>query len=129
MNQLVDKASAASLERATLPIELKPDGRNRWDGALGVGTAVIAGLSILLARSQPARASDECLAQPHCCSLATCTPCNYNVSHDRFYCPAGYNRFTWSCMEGSQLAWCGECTTSTTSCYQGTFNCSCWFWN
>lgn len=106
-----------------------PASSDRWDRVLSVGTAVIAGLSTLLMKAQPADASHECLGQPHCCNLATCTWCDYTVAPDRFFCPAGYNRFEWSCVENGVLAWCGECTGSTTSCFIGPWQCSAWFWN
>lgn len=106
------------------------DHPRRLDRLVLVGSAVIAGLSTLLMRAQPA-AAVGCLGEPDCCHLATCTWCNYNVSPDRFYCPTGYNRFTWSCVDSGtgNLVWCGECTTSTLNCFNGSFTCSAWFWN
>jgi hypothetical protein len=108
----------------------EPTDPRRWVRIVGVGTAVIAGLATLLARSQPAGAWHECLGQPHCCELATCTLCDYNVSHDRFYCPSGYFRYTWMCTEpDGSFWWCGECTGSQINCFNGPFACSQWFAN
>lgn len=129
MKELTGASHIATEAAAIEFLEPEPNGNDRWDKVLGVGTAVIAGLATMLSRSQQAAASHECLGQPHCCTLATCTWCNYQVNPDRFTCPSGYNRFTWSCMEGSQLAWCGECTTSTEDCFHGDIICSAWFWN
>lgn len=101
----------------------------RWDRVIGVGSAVIAGLSTLLMQSSQASATHGCLSQPDCCSLATCIWCPYTVSPDRFYCNTG-TRYTWSCVDAGtgQLAWCGECAGGA-DCWSGPFSCSAWFWN
>lgn len=98
-------------------------GRRRF---LIAGTAVIAGLATLL-RPEPAAA--DCLGSP-CCALATCTLCDYQVSRDRFICPAGYNQTLWTCVESGTgyLVWCGECSAGP-SCYEGPWYCSTWFYN
>lgn len=89
------------------------------------GTAVIAGLATLL-RPEPAAA--DCLGSP-CCTLATCTLCDYNVARDRYNCPTGYNRTLWTCVESGTgyTVWCGECSTGT-DCYSGPWLCSTWFY-
>jgi hypothetical protein len=106
-----------------------PSTRTRWSKALGAGTAVIAGLAVLM-RSQQAKATG-CLGEPDCCTLATCTLCSYNVSHDRFDCVAeGGYRTTWTCIEAGtgRTVWCGECAGDPTNCRVGPFTCSTWFY-
>ncbi|WP_331771900.1 hypothetical protein OG948_50930 (plasmid) [Embleya sp. NBC_00888] len=100
-------------------------------GARGIGVKALAGASAFIAglatliNATPAAA--DCQGSP-CCSLASCTMCNYRVAHDRFYCPTGYNRTVWSCVSGSSMFWCGECSGGT-SCWNGPFACSIWFNN
>lgn len=113
-------------ERASVAQDMDP---SRRKGLFAIAGAVVGGLALLLDKT-PARASHECLGQPHCCSLATCTWCRYAVSKDRFNCTewSGYKRTTWSCNENGRLAWCGECAKGPT-CWDGGFKCSIWFWN
>jgi hypothetical protein len=90
---------------------------------LAAGSAVIAGLATLL-DAKPAAA--DCQGSP-CCSLARCNLCDYKVAHDRYTCPAGYYRVIWTCVS-SGITWgCGECSTSSSSCWQGSFACSIYF--
>ena len=116
----VDEASLKTAER------MDP-GRRR--GLFAIAGALIGGLAVVIQKS-PAAAGHECLGQPHCCGLATCTWCQYAVSRDRFNCSehSGYKRLTWSCSESGRLAWCGECAKGPT-CWDGGFKCSIWFWN
>jgi hypothetical protein len=101
-------------------------------GLLAAAGAIVGGLTVLLGRA-PAEASHECLGQPHCCSLATCTWCRYSVSRDRFNCSeftkTVHYRRVWSCSQSGRLVWCGECTTNKASCWNGSFGCSIWYYN
>lgn len=67
---------------------------------------------------------------PDCCNLyfPNGPECNYSGNKSSYTCPQGYTRQWWPCCEGTRMAGCGECTTSTTTCWQGTFNCSIWWW-
>jgi len=65
-----------------------------------------------------------------CCHLALPnTECNYSGSKANFTCPSGFHRQYWLCCEGTRQAGCGECTTSTSTCWSGSFNCSIWWWS
>lgn len=116
----VDQASVQAAE------EMDPTRRR---GLFAVAGAVVAGLTVLV-QNTPARAVPGCLGEPACCGLATCLWCNYAVSRNRFNCSEhpGFNRTTWSCSQDGRLAWCGECAAGST-CRQGPFACSIWFWN
>jgi len=100
---------------------------DRSGGFLGAGTAIIAGLAILLS---PRSASASHGMPSPCCDLATNTLCDYQVSRDRYNCPSGYNRTLWTCTEPGtgRLVWCGECSSGST-CYNGPWYCSTWFYN
>ncbi len=100
---------------------------NRLAGVLTAGSAVIAGLAVIF-QAKPVEATNGNLGSP-CCNLATNRWCNYQVSHDRFTCSPGYNRTTWTCTEPGtgRLVFCGECSTGS-SCYQGPWECSSWFY-
>lgn len=66
---------------------------------------------------------------PDCCSLARPDKeCHYVGSKTNYTCPDGFYRQFWVCLEGTQLVGCGECTQSTTTCWDGDFDCSIWFW-
>ncbi len=90
---------------------------------LTLGSAVIAGLATLL-NAKPAAA--DCQGSP-CCSLARCNLCDYQVSHDRYTCPSGYYRVLWTCTSAGITWGCGECSTSSSSCYSGSYACSIYF--
>lgn len=85
-------------------------------------TALVAGLATLFLGG---KAVADCQGSP-CCSLAKCNMCSYQVNKDRYTCPSGYNRRTWSCVTGSNRYYCGECASGST-CYDGPFACSIWF--
>ena len=64
-----------------------------------------------------------------CCSLARKDKeCSWVGSKSNFTCNHPYYRQWWYCCEGTQQLACGECTTNTSSCWSGTFDCSIW-WN
>lgn len=65
-----------------------------------------------------------------CCSLAFPNGpfCEYTGRRQDYTCPEGWYRQWWHCCEGSRLAGCGECTRSQTTCWQGPFLCSMWWW-
>jgi hypothetical protein len=66
---------------------------------------------------------------PGCCHLALPnTPCPYVGHPSNYTCPSGYYRQWWYCTEGSQRRACAECTKSSTTCWQGPFICSIWWW-
>jgi hypothetical protein len=66
---------------------------------------------------------------PECCSLARPDrECHYAFEKWDYQCPSGYHQQYWTCCEGTYLVGCGECTTSTSTCWQGDFECSIW-WN
>lgn len=94
-------------------------------GALGYltkgGMALVAGLAGVLATSEPAAA--DCQGSP-CCQLARCTVCPGSC---RYTCPSGYYRRYWWCAAGARIIGCGECTTSSSSCWSGSFYCSVWW--
>jgi hypothetical protein len=121
LSPLANQPSQASVEIGGSPR------RDRWRVILGAGTAVIAGLATL-AKTQPASA--DCQGSP-CCSLYSCTVCDYQVSRDRFQCPSGYWRAVWSCNEPGtgKLVWCGECAGVLNDCYSCPCACSIWFYN
>ncbi|MGW5679454.1 hypothetical protein ACWEV4_30985 [Streptomyces sp. NPDC003860] len=85
-------------------------------------TAFVAGLATLFLGG---KAVADCQNSP-CCALAKCNMCSYAVNKDRYTCPSGYNRRTWSCVKGSSRFYCGECAKGAT-CYDGPFACSIWF--
>jgi hypothetical protein len=63
-----------------------------------------------------------------CCSLARLdNECRYVGGKSNFTCPEGYHRQWWHCCEGTRLLGCGECTTSTSTCWSGSFECSIWW--
>ncbi|MEU5108141.1 MULTISPECIES: hypothetical protein [unclassified Streptomyces] len=86
-------------------------------------TAFVAGLAALFMGDR-ANAAD-CQNSP-CCSLAKCNQCSYSVNKERYTCPSGYNRRTWSCVKGSNRYYCGECAKGS-DCWSGPFACSIWF--
>lgn len=91
-------------------------------GLLGAGgMALVGGLAGVLATAEPAAA--DCLGSP-CCSLASCNRC---AGSCHFGCPGGYHRQMWFCAAGARPIGCGECTTSTSSCWRGSFQCSVWW--
>jgi hypothetical protein len=65
-----------------------------------------------------------------CCNLEfpNGPECSYSGDKSNYSCPDGYNRQWWFCCEGTRQAGCGECTTSTSTCWSGTFNCSIWWY-
>lgn len=67
---------------------------------------------------------------PDCCDLYFPNGpfCEYEGHKSNYRCPEGYNRQYWPCCEGTRLVACGECTQSTTTCWQGEFVCSIWWW-
>ena len=122
--------TTASLECVTpsetgVDFEENGGGKGRRFAVLASASAFIAGLATLV-NATPAAA--DCLGSP-CCSLATCTWCNYAVNRDRFTCSSGWTRRTWSCTTaGGSIFWCGECAKGA-SCWNGPWNCSIWFAN
>ncbi|GAA1660633.1 hypothetical protein GCM10009765_07650 [Fodinicola feengrottensis] len=86
------------------------------------GMALVGGLAGVLATAEPAAA--DCQGSP-CCHLARCNKCAGSCWN--WGCPGGYTRQYWGCVAGSRPIWCGECTTSTSTCWSGTFYCSIWW--
>ncbi|WP_279579529.1 hypothetical protein [Fodinicola feengrottensis] len=85
--------------------------------------ALVGGLAGVLATAEPAAA--DCQGSP-CCHLARCNKCAGSCWN--WGCPGGYTRQQyWGCVAGSRPIWCGECTTSTSTCWSGTFYCSIWW--
>lgn len=69
------------------------------------------------------------ISDDKCCHLARLDrECNWFGSKQNFTCPEGYHRHWWYCCEGSQQIACGECTQSTSSCWQGPWECSIWWY-
>jgi hypothetical protein len=66
---------------------------------------------------------------PRCCNVRYPNGpyCNYIGQPQNYTCPSGFYRQWWTCPEGTRLAWCAECTQSTTTCWQGPFDCSTWW--
>ena len=65
------------------------------------------------------------IADDGCCHLARLDKeCRYFGSKANYTCPEGYHRQWWHCTEGTRQYGCGECTTSTTTCWSGQFECS-----
>ncbi|MEU8247509.1 hypothetical protein [Nonomuraea sp. NPDC048916] len=85
------------------------------------GTALVAAVAGVISMTQPAAA--DCLGSP-CCSLASCRRCSGGCNYS---CPSGYYRRYWSCLAGVRVIWCGECTSSSSSCWAGSFYCSVWW--
>jgi len=121
------KLDCLEVDEAGIAVADKLD-PSRRRGLFAIAGAVVGGLALRLDKT-PARATG-CLGEPDCCDLATCKWCNYAVSRDRFNCSEwpGYKRTTWSCRQGTRLAWCGECAKGPT-CDDGGWKCSIWFWN
>ena len=117
--------SAAAVEPATEAGGTEAPVRRR--GMLGLlakgGIALVAGVAGVLATASPAEA--DCQHSP-CCSLASCRICP-NDCHYR--CPSGYHAKMWTCASAGRLVWCGECTTSSSSCWNGSFYCSVWWFD
>src|SRR3712207_6464553 len=69
------------------------------------------------------------IADDKCCYLARRdNECRYFFGDKaNFRCPDGYHRQWWHCCEGTRLLGCGECTTSTATCWSGSFACSIWW--
>jgi hypothetical protein len=67
---------------------------------------------------------------PDCCNLYFPEGpfCEYEGHKSNYRCPEGYNKQYWPCCEGTRLVACGECTQSTTTCWEGEFVCSIWWW-
>jgi hypothetical protein len=69
--------------------------------------------------------------QPACCGVALPNGpyCDYSGSDpSTFTCPPGYNRQWWFCpTQPPPYGACAECTPATT-CWQGPFNCSTWWY-
>jgi hypothetical protein len=65
-----------------------------------------------------------------CCQLAFPNGpfCEYTGRRQDYVCPDGWYRQWWHCCEGSRLAGCGECTRSQSTCWEGPFHCSMWWW-
>jgi hypothetical protein len=64
-----------------------------------------------------------------CCHLALPDrECEYKGDKADYTCPEGWHRQWWFCCEGTRQAGCGECTKSTSTCWQGPFECSIWWW-
>lgn len=64
-----------------------------------------------------------------CCHLALPNKeCEYSGHKSDYTCPDGWNRQWWFCCEGSTQVGCGECTKSTSTCWEGPFECSIWWW-
>jgi hypothetical protein len=64
-----------------------------------------------------------------CCGLARRdNECNYFGDKSNFSCPEGFNRQWWHCCEGTTIIGCGECTRYATSCWNGPYTCSIWWW-
>ena len=90
---------------------------------LGLGTAFVAGIATVMARSAPAYA--DCQQSP-CCNLVFCTRCA--VTCTGWACPSGHIDSWWTCVSGSRSVLCGECTVSS-NCRDGTYqNCSIWYY-
>lgn len=128
MNGTNPTLACVEIDQASIKVAEEMDSSRRR-GLFALAGVLVGGLAVLVQKT-PAHASHECLGQPHCCSLATCTWCRYAVSRDRYNCSEwpGYKRLTWSCKESGRLAWCGECAKGPT-CDDGGFKCSIWFWN
>ena len=91
-------------------------------GMLGAGgMALVGGLAGMLVTAQPAAA--DCQGSP-CCNLASCNRC---AGSCQYTCPSGYHRQVWYCSAGARAIGCGECTTSTSTCWEGSFYCSVWW--
>ncbi|GII21651.1 hypothetical protein [Planosporangium mesophilum] len=90
---------------------------------LGVGGMALVG-GLAGAAALPKAAAADCQGSP-CCHLASCTKCGGRCWN--WTCPSGYRKQSWFCMAGVRPIVCAECTTSTSSCWSGTFACSYWF--
>lgn len=113
--------SPAAHDRPALP----PVPRRRMISWLSAGGLVlVGGLANLLGTAQPARA--DCQGSP-CCHLASCRVCSWSTSRCRYTCPGGYYKRYWYCAAGARFIGCGECTTSSSSCWSGSFYCSIWW--
>lgn len=68
-------------------------------------------------------------ALPGCCDLAYPNGpyCGGRSGLANFSCPSGHHKQEWTCCSGTHLYICEECTTSTTTCWQGSFSCSNWY--
>lgn len=71
---------------------------------------------------------------PDCCSLyydIDAEPerqCPYEGSKREYTCPEGYYQQYWTCVEGTRIAACAECTQNQETCWIGDFHCSIWWW-
>ena len=71
---------------------------------------------------------------PDCCSLyynIDLHPereCPYEGSKSEYTCPEGFYQQYWTCVEGTRIAACAECTESQETCWEGDFHCSIWWW-
>jgi len=64
-----------------------------------------------------------------CCYLARKdNECNWVGSKSNYTCPDGYYKTMWTCCEGTQLVSCGECSENETSCWNGPWECSIWWY-
>ena len=66
---------------------------------------------------------------PRCCSLyyPNGPYCAYTGSRSNFTCPPGFQRTWWFCCEGTRQVACAECASGS-SCWQGPWNCSIWWY-
>lgn len=109
---------------AAIAASIEEDDRPTRRRMIGLGTAFVAGLATVMARSTPAYA--DCQHSP-CCNLVFCASCRVRQCGG-WYCPTGYIDSYWTCVSGGRSVLCGECTQSS-NCRDGTYqNCSIWFY-
>ncbi|MGH8435636.1 MAG: hypothetical protein ACRERX_14430 [Pseudomonas sp.] len=64
-----------------------------------------------------------------CCVLARRDKeCQWVGSKSNFSCAQGFHRQWWYCCEGTQQIACAECTSSPSTCWSGSFDCSIWWY-
>jgi hypothetical protein len=117
---------------------LGPDGERASPSPLGwlsqLGMGLVSFFAKLTDTGHPAKeqaghdtASEPHILAPFCCSLffpngPFCPGDGYNYT-----CPPGSQKMWWYCCYGTKVLGCGECTTSTQSCWFGEFKCSKWW--
>lgn len=118
---------------------MRPDGREvhsplEWLSRAGIGLlsffSAVNDASTGSKDKPEAKYAERPVEQPipECCSLARPDrECHYTYQKSEYSCPDGYHQQYWTCCEGTHLVGCGECTTSTSTCWQGDFECSIWW--
>lgn len=72
-------------------------------------------------------ASEPQAMAPYCCNLYFPNGPFCPGDGANYTCPSGTQKMWWYCCYGGRILGCGECTTSTVSCWYGEFKCSKWW--